>query len=201
MAGHQAPHPAGPLPRSARVFTPLTLPDAFTQAECDRIIALARSEPLDEAGLVRNTADHNIRRAELAWLDDRAGADWVMERIIALVACANREAFDFALTDFAESAQVARYGAEREGHFGWHSDIGAGTVAARRKLTMVVQLSEPEGYQGGTLELWPDGFAREAQKTRGAATVFPSFVLHRVTPVTAGERWSLTIWAHGPAFR
>ena len=43
MAGHQAPHPAGPLPRSARVFTPLTLPDAFTQAECDRIIALARS--------------------------------------------------------------------------------------------------------------------------------------------------------------
>ena len=183
------------------MFTPLTLPDAFTQAECDRIIALARSEPLDEAGLVRNTADHNIRRAELAWLDDRAGAGWVMERIIALVARANREGFDFALTEFAESAQVARYGAEREGHFDWHSDIGAGAVAARRKLTMVVQLSEPGGYQGGSLELWPDGFARAAQKTRGAATVFPSFVLHRVTPVTAGERWSLTIWAHGPAFR
>ncbi|MBC7479423.1 MAG: 2OG-Fe(II) oxygenase, partial [Pseudorhodobacter sp.] len=33
------------------------------------------------------------------------------------------------------------------------------------------------------------------------AAVFPSFVLHRVTPVTAGERWSLTLWSHGPAFR
>ena len=125
------------------MFTPLTLPDAFTQAECDRIIALARSEPLDEAGLVRNTADHNIRRAELAWLDDRAGAGWVMERIIALVARANREGFDFALTEFAESAQVARYGAEREGHFGWHSDIGAGAVAARRRRRGAPRPSSP----------------------------------------------------------
>lgn len=183
------------------MFTPYTLPDAFDPAECDRIIALASAAPLDDAGLVRNASDHNIRRADLAWLDEREGADWVMDRIIALVARANREAFDFALTEFAESAQVARYGAEREGHFDWHSDIGAGAVAARRKLTMVVQLVDPADYEGGVLELMPDAHIRKAEPRRGAATVFPSFVLHRVTPVTAGERWSLTIWAHGPAFR
>ena len=184
-----------------QVLTPCTITEAFADHECERILALARSAPLDAAGLVRNTSDQAIRRAELAWLDERAGAGWVMERIIALVARANRESFDFALTDFAESPQVARYGAERAGHFGWHSDIGAGAVAARRKLTMVVQLSAPGDYEGGRLEVWPDGHVREAALTRGAATLFPSFVLHRVTPVTAGERWSLTIWAHGPAFR
>ncbi len=178
-----------------------TIPDAFAPADCDRIIALARSAPLGDAGLVRKAQDHAIRRADLAWLDEREGAGWVMDRIIALVARANREAFDFALTEFAESAQVARYGAERAGHFDWHSDIGAGAVAARRKLTMVVQLSDAAGYEGGALELRPDGHVRTAERSRGAATVFPSFVLHRVTPVTAGERWSLTIWAHGPAFR
>lgn len=183
------------------MLTPRTIEDAFTPEECDRIIALAGTEPLKDAGLVRNTSDYSIRRAELAWLDERPGAEWVMDRIVATVARANREGFDFALSDFAESAQVARYGAEREGHFGWHSDIGAGAVAARRKLTMVVQLSEPDDYQGGVLELWPDGNVRQAAVARGSATVFPSFVLHRVTPVTAGERWSLTIWAHGPAFR
>jgi PKHD-type hydroxylase len=183
------------------VFTPFALPDAFSAVECDRIIALAGTAPLAEAGLVRNATDHNIRRAELAWLDDRADAVWVMDRIITLVARANREAFDFALTDFAESAQLARYGAEREGHFDWHSDIGAGAVAARRKLTMVVQLSEPLAYSGGLLEIWPDGHVRQAAAARGTAVVFPSFTLHRVTPVTTGERWSLTIWAHGPAFR
>jgi len=40
-----------------------------------------------------------------------------------------------------------------------------------------------------------------APKTRGTATLFPSYLLHRVTPVTQGERFSLTIWAHGPQFR
>jgi len=183
------------------VLTPFTLNGAFSPEDCDRIIELAQSRPLDEAGLVKNVADPAIRRAELAWLDERPGAEWVMDRIVETVARANREAFDFALTDFAESAQVARYGAERAGHFGWHSDIGAGAVAARRKLTMVVQLSEPSSYEGGILEVWPDGNVRQAAAARGAATIFPSFHLHRVTPVTAGERWSLTIWAHGPAFR
>ncbi len=183
------------------MFTPYSLPEAFDAAECDRIIALAGSASLADAGLVRNASDHNIRRADLAWLDEREGSDWVMERIITLVARANREAFDFALTEFAESAQVARYGAEREGHFDWHSDIGAGAAASRRKLTMVVQLSQPDGYEGGALELMPDAHIRKAASGLGTATVFPSFVLHRVTPVTAGERWSLTIWAHGPAFR
>lgn len=183
------------------MFAPHTLPEAFTSAECDRIVALARSAPLADAGLVRGVSDHRIRRADLAWLDEREGADWIMDRIVRLAARANREAFDFALTDFAESAQVARYGAEREGHFDWHSDIGAGALAARRKLTMVVQLSGPSDYAGGTLELRPDAGVVAADRARGAATVFPSFVLHRVSPVTAGERWSLTIWAHGPAFR
>ena len=74
-------------------------------------------------------------------------------------------------------------------------------AAARRKLTMVVQLSESDAYSGGVLELMPDANIHAAETGRGTATVFPSFVLHRVTPVTAGERWSLTIWSHGPAFR
>ena len=118
-----------------------------------------------------------------------------------LTAQANREAFGFDLAEFAESAQVARYGAEREAHFDWHSDIGAGALASKRKLTIVVQLSDPGSYDGGTLDLRPDSNVRQAPRERGAAVVFPSFVLHRVTPVTAGTRWSLTLWSHGPAFR
>lgn len=183
------------------MFAPQTLPEAFSPTDCARIVALARSAPLEDAGLVRAVSDHRIRRADLAWLDEREGSDWVMDRIVRLVADANREAFGFALEEFAESAQVARYGAEREGHFDWHSDIGAGAVAARRKLTLVVQLSDAADYGGGALELRPDARVIAAERGQGTATVFPSFVLHRVTPVTAGERWSLTIWAHGPAFR
>lgn len=177
------------------------IPQALTVAECESLIGLCQSAPMKDAGLVRQTTAHQIRRADLSWLDDLPEASWVMDRMMPLVAQANREAFGFDLTDFAESPQVARYGAEREGHFDWHSDIGAGQLAAKRKLTLVVQLSGPQDYENGTLELRPDSTVRQAPRDQGAAILFPSFVLHRVTPVTQGTRWSLTLWSHGPAFR
>jgi PKHD-type hydroxylase len=176
-------------------------PAAFSPDECDRIVALADAAPARDARLVGQTQDHNLRRAELVWLDDVPGTDWVMDRIIDLVREANRETFDFDLQSFSESAQVARYGAAREGHFDWHSDIGDGPLARQRKLTMVVQLSHPQDYSGGTLEVMPSSHVVQASPDRGNATIFPSFLLHRVTPVTRGLRQSLTIWAHGPAFR
>ena len=176
------------------------IPGALTHAECDALIALCQSAPMQDARLVRQTA-HNIRRAELSWLDDLPDAAWVTDRMIRVVADANRDAFHFDLTDFAESPQVARYGAEREAHFDWHSDIGAGALAAKRKLTIVVQLSNPTDYDGGTLELRPDANITQTPRDKGTAVLFPSFTLHRVTPVARGTRWSLTLWSHGPAFR
>jgi PKHD-type hydroxylase len=142
-----------------------------------------------------------MRRADVVWLDDIPGTSWVMDRIIDLVREVNTRVFDFDLREFAESPQVARYDAAREGHFDWHTDIGDGPVAGKRKLTIVVQLSEPGNYEGGALEVMRGSAVVEATRDMGAATLFPGFLLHRVTPVTGGTRHSLTVWAHGPAFR
>lgn len=177
------------------------VPDAFSSEDCDRLVSIAQQNSLSDAGLVKGQTAHSIRRAELCWLAEVEGADWVMTELVRIVAAANRESFGFDLTEFGESPQVARYGAEREGHFDWHSDIGSGHWAAQRKLTIVVQLSDPADYSGGALELRPDSNVFVAPLQKGMAVVFPSFCLHRVTPVTAGVRWSLTLWAHGPAFR
>lgn len=182
-------------------LTPVFLPGALNAAECASLVDMAGAQPLRDGGLVGGATEHRIRRADIAWLDDLPQADWVMDRIITFASQANRDQFGLDLTDFGESAQIARYGADRSGHFDWHSDIGAGALAARRKLTIVVQLSEPADYEGGTLELWPASTVTTAPRLRGMAAIFPSFTLHRVTPVTAGTRWSLTLWAHGPAFR
>ncbi len=195
-----APLGATPL-ECLHVITVHTIPDAFTPAECDVIVGIARDAESQDARLVGLAKDHDIRRADLVWLDDVEGTDWVMNRIIDAVRVANREVFDFEIREFAESPQVARYGAERKGHFDWHSDIGEGLLARQRKLTMVIQMSEPSDYTGGLLELMPSNSVIAADQRRGAVTFFPSYMLHRVTPVTSGERFSLTTWAHGPAFR
>jgi len=183
------------------MFAPMTLPEALTPEDCLRLRALAEAAEPRPAGLIGGHQVAAIRRAELVWLDDLEGAAWAMDRMVGLVARANRDGFGFDLSEFGESAQIAHYIAEREGHFDWHSDIGAGPLALRRKLTAVVQLSSPGEYAGGALELRADSNVHVLPKEQGTAAVFPSFVLHRVTPVTAGRRWSLTLWAHGPAFR
>jgi PKHD-type hydroxylase len=174
----------------------ITLP-ALSPAECDAVIAAAQAGQMRSAGLVGAVSDASVRRADIVWVDDLAGMGWVMDRMVGVVSQANR-AFGFDVQGFEESAQVARYDAGA--HFDWHADIGVGVAAARRKLTVVVQLSEP-AYAGGVLEVRSSHAVLQADVTRGMASVFPSYTLHRVTPVTAGVRWSLTLWAHGPAFR
>lgn len=178
-----------------------TVPQAFTPAQCDMLIGYTKSADAADAKLVNRSANHNIRRSELVWVDEIAEAEWVVTRLIDVVRQANRDVYNFDLTDFSESAQIARYGAERQGHFDWHSDIGEGQFARKRKLTVVVQLSDPAQYTGGTLEVMASNATTLGQKERGTAIVFPSYLLHRVTPVETGERFSLTVWAHGPAFR
>lgn len=176
------------------------IPDAFSSAECTRITTATDAAEASDARLVGGDRVHNIRRADLVWIDDLPELAWVADRLIDVVRDANRH-FHFDLDALRESPQVARYTARREGHFDWHSDIGDGPIAARRKLTLVVQLSPASAYDGGTLELRPSLEPLVAPLVQGTAVVFPAFVLHRVAPVTRGTRHSLTIWAHGPAFR
>lgn len=76
------------------------------------------------------------------------------------------------------------------------------TPIADRKLSVVVQLSEPDRYQGGDLQL--ERFVHpnpEELRSRGAMIVFPSILFHRVTPITKGERSSLVGWMEGPHWR
>jgi PKHD-type hydroxylase len=124
-----------------------------------------------------------------------------MSRMMDLVAEVNRSTFDYVLGGFDEALQLTRYRAEALGHYGWHSDRGGTGLAQYRKLTVVVQLSVPESYEGGDLQLNVTGHAETMPRTRGAAIAFPSYVLHRVTPVTFGARHSLVTWVHGPSFR
>lgn len=177
------------------------MPDAFTQNECELIISAISRVAADEALLVGRNKDHNLRKSELVWTDSVVGMEWVMERLIELVRRSNRDQFDFDLREFSESPQVAIYKASNSGHFSWHSDIGGGPASGKRKLTLVLQLSGADTYEGGDLEVMPGAQILTANRAQGCVSVFPSFTLHQVTPVKSGIRYSLTVWAHGPAFR
>ncbi|MBO0345925.1 2OG-Fe(II) oxygenase [Roseibium limicola] len=178
-----------------------TLPALLSKAESREIIRLAEVAGQTQGGLVGGQRHDNIRRARISWLNDQGDAAWVMSRILQGVADANRQAFQFDITDFKERLQVACYDESDEGHYDWHSDIGDGPLARLRKLTIVAQLSEADTYEGGNLELALGNHGQPASRDIGVATVFASFLQHRVQPVSRGKRYSLTCWCHGPKFR
>jgi PKHD-type hydroxylase len=64
-----------------------------------------------------------------------------------------------------------------------------------------VQLSDPADYDGGELEFMMHRSVVQAERAQGTVVLFPSFLQHRVRPVTRGVRRSLVFWVHGPPFR
>jgi PKHD-type hydroxylase len=72
-----------------------------------------------------------------------------------------------------------------------------------RKLSLIIQLTDPSEYEGGDFQFDSDIPQPDPAeiKQRGTVIVFPSFLRHRVTPVTSGVRRSLVSWVEGPKFR
>jgi PKHD-type hydroxylase len=80
-------------------------------------------------------------------------------------------------------------------------DMGGGN-SITRKISIVVQLSDPDEYEGGELQIQTGSESYiSILKKKGAVTLFPSYMRHRVTPVTKGVRKSLVLWVGGSTFR
>jgi len=175
------------------VLTFLDRPDAFTVAECDAIVALALGSALEPATVYDGARDHvdpRQRQAERCYWPREIAGGWIHARLDVLFAEA-AEHFGLAVDPLFEDVQFVRYGLG--GHFqSWHSDAGLDRFDERR-VSLSVELSEPEDYDGGVLEIVP-GVGQARTLPRGGARLFPSRAIHRVTPVTRGVRLALVAW-------
>lgn len=185
--------------------------------ECRELIALGNARGLGK-GMIGNGANNAFRlepeyrtvltRALYAGADD---VHWLYQRIRRLVSAANRDFFRFDLTGIEEGIQFLRYDAPealggQAGHYKWHQDFGGGK-SSLRKLSLVVQLSAPEDYEGCRLTFFTDRQYEPARGDgqsvigQGEAVLFPSWTPHMVTPITRGTRYALAAWICGPQFR
>ena len=155
---------------------------------------------------------HQKRNSDIVWVDAR----WIYKEIQPYVREANAAAGWNFQWDFSEAAQFTKYKLNQ--HYGWHCDSWEGGYnnpgqlnhGKIRKITSVLVLSDPKDYKGGELEfdfrnLDPEKkrnvvVAKEVAE-KGSLIVFPSFVWHRVKPVTKGVRYSMPIWHLGWPFK
>lgn len=138
--------------------------------------------------------------AGIGWIERKPETAWLTQRLEDMVLRLNAEFFRYDLFGLSESFQYTVSDGSEGGGFDWRNDHGP-APGESRKISLCLQLSGEGAYQGGDLELHCDGHVQSAPRTRGTLIAFPSYMLHRVTPVRTGARKSLHLWAVGPQFR
>ena len=181
------------------LFQPFAVAQNFLSDEqIERLIA-EHAPSLTEAKLGLGDSNAIVRRSQVVFLRPDASNQWLFERVWRAAQEVNRQMFCVDLAGLETNIQLARYDAADRGFYGWHTDFAA--VRPLRKLSISIQLSHSEDYDGGDLELMFGAEPHKLDRTKGACLVFPSFTLHRVTPVTRGTRWSLVAWILGDRWR
>ena len=140
------------------------------------------------------------RRTNVSWMFPDQNNQHIWEKITNTIWTANRQFFRFDLRGCYEAMQLGVYTEHDQGHYDWHIDSGLETNTVPRKLSMALLLSDPSEFEGGQLQVMRAGVPEPVEQKRGRAWFFPSYLMHRVTPVTKGIRRSLVMWVGGPAF-
>lgn len=173
----------------------------FTCEEIERIKVIGRRIGMNRAltgNGGENCLDH--RRSFTSWIHSNEHTAWIYQKLASLVLENNEKFFNFDLT-MLENLQFTYYNSSEEGCYKAHVDPTIWSLPHNRKLSLVMQLSDPSEYEGGNLLLHNSHEPTEIQKEKGMIVCFPSYTLHEVTPVTKGERYSLVAWVHGPKLR
>lgn len=178
--------------------------DFFTEDEINSIIKLGNLHIEEEGrvgGAERNEHNNKIRSCKISWMNVNIYTSWIYEKLTKIVNDVNDQRFKFDLTKI-ENLQFSKYHENDSGFYEKHTDPMMGSFyPENRKLSIVIQLSDPSEYEGGDLCLYNGKEPIIIEKRKGRIAFFPSYTLHEVTPVTKGTRYSLVAWVHGPAFK
>lgn len=186
----------------------------------ERDLSNTFDKEMGDSTLIGDILNKDKRNSQNAWIPT---AHWVGGFLWHYVQRANRENFLYDLTCIdGENLQYTKY---EEGQFyNWHNDAGLhntykpqnfgnrGIAAAEdfinvncelvRKLSLVMQLSDHDEYEGGNLQLMTEeGRTYFAPRKRGTVILFDSRAQHRVLKVTKGIRKSIVGWVVGPRWK
>lgn len=175
--------------------------NTFSNYEIEKIISICNKLPKKEATLSSdNKIDKTYRESTISWVPVNSQTNWIYQRFSEYINKANESFFQYDLTKI-EKLQFTRYYGNQKGFYAPHIDSNFGHFYENRKLTFVMQLSNPEDYDGGELRLHMSKNYDSMPRERGLITFFPSHILHECTPVTSGTRCTLVGWVYGPKFK
>lgn len=173
------------------------LHSALSPEECKKVIELGESYLVQQATTFGGS-NLEVRDSKVSWISPSEESKWLFEKITEHVLRLNAAFFNFDLDGFQEGFQFTKYEAPA-GKYVLHIDKTYQQLI--RKLSVVIQLSDPSNYEGGELLIQAGSEPFPMKKEQGYMVTFPSYVVHGVTPVTKGTRYSLVAWITGPQFK
>jgi PKHD-type hydroxylase len=177
----------------------------FSSEELDKVYKDVATLPFQKGttGMGEGPELEKVRSSSIKWIPKTEQWKWLYEKLFGMAVEANNALWHFDLFTADDCIQYTEYYDVEGGHYGWHQDIGPGPMS-KRKVSITVQLSDSDEYEGGDLELFKGGDPSEADKAprgKGVVFIFPSFMMHRVTKVTKGTRRSFVLWVGGTHYR
>lgn len=193
-----------PIPQYTKMLNEFCVANgAFTQEEVDKIIDLEDLQKFQRGGVggigVPGQVNKKVRDSDVQWITHDRDSDWLFQKFAHLASMVNYDHFMYAIDGF-ENFQYTVYRAKTKQHYDWHQDSGGPWSSFERKLSAVIILSDPKDYEGGEFQCVMGGRVEDPmtlKPARGDAIFFPSWMPHRVLPVTKGVRKSLVAWIMG----
>jgi PKHD-type hydroxylase len=170
----------------------------FNKQELKQIVKYCHSLPKETATVDRPDLYEKIRVSDIAWVKFNNDCKWFYDKLAFNIDSLNQSFYQFDLTGFT-NYQFTEYKASEQGKYDWHMDTQLGTNPqfSTRKLSATLLLND--NFNGGDFEF--KDLIEQPKMSAGTLIVFPSFLMHRVTPVTKGIRNSLVCWCVGPKFK
>ena len=151
-------------------------------------------------GNTSGVVNKSYRDSRITWLPKNDDWMWLYNKVGMYAKRANDAMWDFDISFMNEQIQYTEYDESYQGKYDWHLDFGSG-ASSLRKLSVVIQISDPADYEGGDLQFYTSKSISTVCKDKGTVICFPSYFRHRVTPVTKGKRRSLVLWVSGRPFK
>jgi PKHD-type hydroxylase len=179
----------------------------FDPSTCQHILDLGLTIPAQDAklGVDGDAQNNETRRSKIRFIqrtDTRF--EFLFTKLWNLALWANDDWFDFHLSRISY-LQLAEYDSSYTGEYRRHHDVFWMNKDPKyhRKLTCVVQLSDPSTYTGGDFQMYNiEQHPIPAEiRTQGSVIFLPSFVEHSAQPVTSGTRYSIAAWFDGPKWK
>ena len=178
-----------------------TIKNALSSNEITKLLEMMENVSLTDGIVGDKNSNLNItnnkRASKVYWIPINETYMWLYKKIIPLVLKANKQLWNFDIVGANIPIQYTEYDVKYNGHYDWHVDIG-NTNNSKRKISISIQLSSDDSYQGCDLSFFNKP---NASRDIGSMTIFPSYLLHKVEPISQGIRKCLVLWLCGPPFR